>query len=196
MDGDLAQPAGEPGRTLSEAAPGRPADRVLLEQDFDFGSLYSLRAAVAAHAAAAGLAGNRLYDVVMTAHELAANAVRHGAGHGRLHLRVQGGLLYCEVSDDGRGAVAADNPCYDQAIGESPPPPGEQADGDDPAGDSVPAAPWRKQHGHGLWVVSQVAAQFTIDRTAETAATAVFALGGAGQDRTGQDGTETAEGLR
>jgi hypothetical protein len=185
VDGDLARPASEPGGTVSEAGPGRPADRVLLEQDFDFGSLYSLRAAVAAHAAAAGLSGNRLYDVVMTAHELAANAVRHGAGHGRLRLRVHGGLLYCEVSDDGRAAVAADNPCNDEAIGASQSPPGEQdslgkqAEGDDPAGDSVPAAAWRKQHGHGLWVVSQVAGQFTIDRTAGTAATATFALDGA-----------------
>ena len=82
MDGDLRRPASEPGRTLSEA------DRVVLEQDFDVGSLYALRAAVSAHAAEAGLAGNRLYDVVTTAHELAANAVRHGAGHGRLRLRL------------------------------------------------------------------------------------------------------------
>ena len=36
------------------------------------------------------------------AHELAANAVVHGAGHGRLRLWADGGFLYCQVSDDGR----------------------------------------------------------------------------------------------
>jgi hypothetical protein len=66
-----------------DPAPGLPTDSGLLEQDFDVSSLYSLRAAVAAHAARAGLTGNQLYDVVTVAHELAANAVRHGAGHGR-----------------------------------------------------------------------------------------------------------------
>jgi hypothetical protein len=41
---------------------------VILEQDFDFGSLYALRAAVSAHAAEAGMTGARLYDVVTAAH--------------------------------------------------------------------------------------------------------------------------------
>src|ERR1700753_4125006 len=87
-------------RTHPDPQPG-----LLLEQDFDVSSLYSLRAAVAAHAARAGLTGNQLYDVVTGAHELAANAVRHGAGHGRLRLGRADGVLRCEVSDDGRPPV-------------------------------------------------------------------------------------------
>jgi hypothetical protein len=65
-----------------QAPPG--AGTALLEQAFDRDSLYALRSAVAAHAAEAGLPRQRVYDVVVAdVHELAANAVRHGAGHGR-----------------------------------------------------------------------------------------------------------------
>src|ERR1700744_3547790 len=54
--GSVGLSADEPGRDL-------PAEPVLLEQDFDVGSLFALRAAVSAHAAAAGLSGNRLHHV-------------------------------------------------------------------------------------------------------------------------------------
>ena len=53
-----------------------------LEQYFDGRSLHTLRSAVAAHAAAAGLGRQRVYDVTAAAHELAANTVMHGAGQG------------------------------------------------------------------------------------------------------------------
>ena len=128
------------------------AGTALLEQAFDSGSLYAVRAAVAAHAAAAGLSRSRVYDVVVAAHELAANVVRHGAGRGRLRLRADGAFLYCQVSDDG------------------PARPGDQQ----PAG----TAPWRREHGHGLWLVDQVADQFGIDHgPSGTTVTAAFALG-------------------
>jgi hypothetical protein len=42
--------------------------------------LYALRSAVAAHASAAGLSRQQVYNVVSAAHELAANAVSRGAG--------------------------------------------------------------------------------------------------------------------
>lgn len=130
-----------------------PAGLAPLEQDFDAGSLYALRSAVAAHAAMAGLPPRQVYDVVVSAHELAANAVRHGAGHGRLRLETAGGTLTCQVSDDGPAAA-----------GES----------EDPG---AGAAPWPAEHGHGLWVVEQIADQFTIDRgPAGTTATVAFAL--------------------
>jgi anti-sigma regulatory factor (Ser/Thr protein kinase) len=150
----------ENGRTSrSPAAPSAqdPAaqDRLLLDQEFDADSLYALRAAVAAHAAAAGLNRNQVHDVVAAAHELAANAVLHGAGHGRLHLRASNRFLDCQVSDDG------------------------------PAGDGVTAsgaAPWSAEHGHGLWLVSQVADQYSLDHgTHGTTATATFALPSPGQ---------------
>jgi anti-sigma regulatory factor (Ser/Thr protein kinase) len=130
-----------------------PAGLAPLEQDFDAGSLYALRSAVAAHAAMAGLTPRRVYDVLVAAHELAANAVRHGAGHGRLRLETAGGMLICQVSDDGPAAA------------------GERQD------PGAGAAPWPAEYGHGLWVIEQIADQFTIDRgPAGTTVTAAFAL--------------------
>lgn len=87
------------------------------------------------------------------AHELAANAVRHGAGHGRLRLLAADGVVTCQVSDDGP----------DPARQDSKPPAG------------VP--PWPAGHSHGLWLVGQVASQFTIDHgPAGTTVTATFTL--------------------
>ncbi len=133
-----------------EGMPPRPAR---LEQDFDDGSLYALRSAVAAHAAAARLPPARVHDVVAAAHEMAANAVRHGAGHGRLRLQAADGVLTCQVTDDGPAA------------------PGQDGKPD------TRTTPWPAEHSHGLWVIEQVADQFTIDRgPAGTTATAIFTL--------------------
>jgi anti-sigma regulatory factor (Ser/Thr protein kinase) len=135
-----------------------PAGFVPLDQAFDAGSLYALRAAVAAHAAAAGLGRSQVYDVTAVAHELAANAVVHGAGHGQLRLWTEDGFLYCQVSDDGRDDLA-----------EQPAPPAQPGDG---------AAPWPAEHGHGLWLVRQVADQVGIGHgPSGTVATARFPLG-------------------
>src|SRR6266481_5226802 len=95
-DGD-AWPTAEPA-----ALTGTP----ILDQAFDAGSLYALRAAVAAHVSQAGLAPGRSDDLVIAVHELAANAVRHGAGHGRLRIWRSDQALLCEVSDDGLPDVA------------------------------------------------------------------------------------------
>jgi anti-sigma regulatory factor (Ser/Thr protein kinase) len=139
----------EAGHGLPGGAPLGPA---LLEQDFDAGSLYALRSAVAAHAAEAGLPPDRVYDVVAAAHELAANAVRHGAGHGRLRLQAADGILTCQVGDD--GPATAGRVEYPGAEDETP---------------------WPAEHGHGLWLIGQVADQFTIDRgPAGTIVTAAF----------------------
>ena len=134
--------AAEPGRQAApkEAldADGQPAVPAALEQDFDAGSLYALRSAVAAHAAAAGLSPGRVYDVVASAHELAANAIRHGAGHGRLRLWTAEGVLTCQVADNGT----------------------------DPGGDlgvHPEATEWPVQFSHGLWMVGHIADRFTID---------------------------------
>lgn len=123
-----------------------------LERSFDRGSLYALRAAVAAHAAAAGLPRLRVYDVVAATHELAANAVRHGAGHGRLRLWVEDQRLRCEVSDDGPAR--------------------------DDTGNADPDAKWSTSHGHGLWLVDQVADQVCLDHgPGGTTATITFVIG-------------------
>ena len=130
------------------AAPAGP----LLEQRFDAGSLYALRAAVAAHAAAAGLSRQRVYDVTAAVHEMAANAVLHGAGHGRLRVWTHDGFLHCQVSDAG------------------------PATRDDP-GTPPRAVPWPAEHGHGLWIVAQVADSSSADHRPDgTTVTARFAL--------------------
>jgi anti-sigma regulatory factor (Ser/Thr protein kinase) len=136
---------------------------VPLDQAFDADSLYALRAAVAAHAAAAGLGRSQVYDVTAVAHELAANAVVHGAGHGRLRLWAADGFLYCQVSDDGRDGTAG--------AGHAAP----AGDGIAQPGDG--AAPWPAEHGHGLWVARQVAEHVGIGHgPSGTTATARFPL--------------------
>src|ERR1700727_3014048 len=80
----------------------------ILDQAFDADSLYALRAAVAAHATQAGLPPGRADDLVIAVHELAANAVRHGAGHGRLRVWRAGHTLRCQISDDGLRPAAED----------------------------------------------------------------------------------------
>lgn len=138
-----------------------------LEQSFDADSLYALRAAVAAHAAAthaaathaaaahaAGPSHHWSYDVIAVAHELAANAVVHGAGHGRLRLWAENGYLYCQVSDDG--------------------PDGRR---DAASRHTDDAAPWPAKWGHGLWLARQVADEVSIEHhPAGTTVTARFAL--------------------
>jgi anti-sigma regulatory factor (Ser/Thr protein kinase) len=127
MSGDafLTEPAGGAGRARPAAAPPP-----LVDQEFDSGTLYRLRAAVHAHAGQAGLSEDRVGEVVLAVHELAANAVAHGAGHGRLRMWIRDGALGCEVRDGGPPGTT-DSP--------------ETAD------------PWPADNGHGLWLVRQVA---------------------------------------
>src|SRR5215472_2362651 len=98
MTGDafLTGPAGGAGRAVQASAL-----TPLLDQDFDSGTLYALRAAVQAHAGQAGLSENRAGEVVLAVHELAANAIAHGAGHGHLRMWDRADVLSCEVVDSG-----------------------------------------------------------------------------------------------
>jgi anti-sigma regulatory factor (Ser/Thr protein kinase) len=107
-----------------------------LEELFDAGTLPELRRAVVEEAVAAGLAGERASDVALALHELAANAVRHGGGAGRLQMTVIGGALQCQVSDDGPGAR-----------------------GQASAPGLGTAGPWPLRPGHGLWLVTGLADQ-------------------------------------
>jgi anti-sigma regulatory factor (Ser/Thr protein kinase) len=168
-------PAGQaaPGHAAREDGQedGMPAGPAALDQAFDPSSLYQLRAAVAAHASAAGLGPPRVYDVVTTAHELAANAVRHGAGYGRLRLHSDGQALYCQVSDDGPASCNGNN-------------------GQRPA--RVP--PWPVEYAHGLWVIGKIADEFSIDHgPAGTTATACFTISPSPPAGEGGDGTMTPE---
>lgn len=144
---EMAGPAGD-----LNTVPGG-GELPVLVQPFDDESLYALRAAVAAHAGWAGLPPDRADDLVVAVHELAANAVRHGAGHGRVRLWLDGPAVRCEVADDG------------------PPPAAGSADG--PAG--RPASQWPVEHGHGLWLVREVADEFSL-RSVDGGATANIAF--------------------
>lgn len=99
--------AGGPQAVGSGAPPLEPPDRPpILDQRFDGDSLYALRSAVEAHAVAAGMPAGRAEDIVICVHELATNAIRHGAGWGRARIWRLPGLLRCQVDDDGPPAPA------------------------------------------------------------------------------------------
>ncbi|MBV9206461.1 MAG: ATP-binding protein [Actinobacteria bacterium] len=127
-------PPSEPARPAAAAGSGP----LVMDQAFDRDSLYGLREAVAAHAAQAGLSEGRVTDLVLAVHELASNAVRHGAGRGQLRAWNTGEALRCEVSDDGMAGAGAD-----------------------PASWEVPL--WPVEQGHGLWLVRQVADRSSLD---------------------------------
>jgi anti-sigma regulatory factor (Ser/Thr protein kinase) len=134
---------------------------------------------VAAHAARAGAPAGQVPDLVIAVHELATNAIRHGAGHGRLRIRADGGALHCQVSDDGTdsaaGPVAAPaDPVAAPADPVAGAPGGAQADTGTGA-----AALWPAEHGHGLWLIRQVADQTSVHSgPGGTVATASFMLPG------------------
>lgn len=131
---------------VSIAARAQPA----VDQSFDGDSLYAVRATVAAHASEAGIQEGRVRNVVLAVHELAANAVRHGAGQGRMRLWVTGDGIRCELTDAGA------------------PPAGANGDGDGQDTGFLNAASagaelWPVEHGHGLWLVREVADQFSLE---------------------------------
>lgn len=112
--------------------------RLLLDLPFVEADLVSLREAVAAHADAAGLPPSRVEDLVLIAHELATNAVRHGGGRGRLRLWKEGNAVLCRVTDDGPGLP----PSVQPPVRPDPGSPG----------------------GRGLWLVTRFADHMAINR--------------------------------
>ncbi len=144
-----------PGGGLRGAETGGDGPPVL-NQVFDDDSLYALRSAVAAHGSRAGLAEGRLGDLILVVHELAANAIQHGAGRGRLRIWNTGTELRCEVTDDGVNHGSG---------------------GDAEAGGRDPAH-WSVEPGHGLWVIRQVADRASLNGSSSgTVATVAFTLG-------------------
>jgi anti-sigma regulatory factor (Ser/Thr protein kinase) len=133
---------------------------VTLEQQFNEGTLHVLRETVLAHAVAAGMADDRAADVMLAVHELAANAVRHGGGTGRMQMRVTGGELIFQVSDPGPTSLNGHAP-------------GRQH----PGRAAAQAQPWPYQPGHGLWLVRKVADHISaVSGPSGSHVTAVFAL--------------------
>jgi anti-sigma regulatory factor (Ser/Thr protein kinase) len=97
--------AGTDERRDVGGAAATPPGRVPLDQLFDGDGLYALRSAVAAHGADLGLGEHAVSDLVLVAHELATNAVRHGGATttdpGRLRLWAADGVVLCQVYDPG-----------------------------------------------------------------------------------------------
>jgi anti-sigma regulatory factor (Ser/Thr protein kinase) len=114
-------------------APGRATgpEVVVVDQPFTAGDLYSLRAAVVAHASSLGAPPVQAERLLIVASELATNAIRHGGGSGRLRLWRHHTRLHLEVSDHGPGLA-------DPTVGSKPP--GPMATG-----------------GRGMWICRQLA---------------------------------------
>lgn len=126
-----------------------------LEHWFDAGTLPDLRRAVLAEAVADGMPVDRANDVVLAVHELAANAVRHGGGAGRLRMEAAFGELHCHVSDGGWG----------------------DADTRARTGKTVAVRPWLIRPGHGLSLVRELADDLSITPgLVGSEVTAVFTL--------------------
>jgi anti-sigma regulatory factor (Ser/Thr protein kinase) len=117
-----------------------------LDEQFDPGTLHALRAKVLVQACRAGLSENRAADVVLAVHELAANAIRHGAGAGRLRVWNLVRELCCQV-DDG-DPPRSEDPARQSA---------GSASGAADALSRTLARSMSSTPGHGLWLVRQVA---------------------------------------
>src|SRR5947209_2925029 len=81
---------GWPGPAFADGAPP------LLDLRLDLGTLETARARMRACATHAGFPEDQAEDVVLAVHELAANAVRHGGGVGRLRVWNMAGTLHCQ----------------------------------------------------------------------------------------------------
>src|SRR5579863_378157 len=143
--------AGQAAAAFSAADGGSPP---ILDMTFDTGTLSALRAQVQARARQAGFPDARSAEIVLALHELAANAVRHGGGAGRLRIWNLARAWRCQV-DDGLLARAA------------PAGPGashEHSGGTGATGTSglEDMSSWQVRPGHGLSVVRQAADQMQV----------------------------------
>ncbi|MFH8745720.1 ATP-binding protein [Streptomyces rimosus] len=98
-------PGGGPGRP-GGPAPDLPAD-CCLETGFRSADLPRLRVLIGSYASRLGLAGHRRDALLVSANEVADNAIRHAGGGGRLALYRDGLLVCCRVSDSGPGFDAS-----------------------------------------------------------------------------------------
>jgi len=111
---------------------------VSLDQTFCADNLFALRNAVAAHGASLGLSSPGVSDLVLLAHELASNSVRHAGATAvaparlRLWASPDPPAVVCEVSDDGPGLTDPDRA------------------GRNPVAETA-------GNGRGLWIVRQIA---------------------------------------
>jgi anti-sigma regulatory factor (Ser/Thr protein kinase) len=97
-----------------------------------------LREAVTGYARACGLSEFATADLVLVAHELATNVVRHGGGEGQMRLWAAGSTACCQVSDNGPGLP-------------------------DPTEAGRTAVPATAPTGRGLWLIRQLTDEMSID---------------------------------
>ena len=121
----------------------------VLDLGFDTGTLQTARARVRACVSHAGFPEGQAEEVVLAVHELAANAVCHGGGAGRLRVWNLAGALYCQVDDGDLLASAMQRADHDGLAVTKP-----KGSPDQASLNSLPSEP-----GHGLWVVQQLADQ-------------------------------------
>ena len=138
------------------------ARALLLDQEFDPDTLHVLRAALWAHGRQAGLAEELVGDLVLAVHELAANAIAHGAGYGHLRLWHQPGTLSCEITDDGPGAQSGSAQSGSAETGASPESGGPPHVDPPEIGSASTLAAWPVTAGHGLWLARRLAARLDL----------------------------------
>jgi anti-sigma regulatory factor (Ser/Thr protein kinase) len=94
-------PGYAPERIVAEhnCALPEPADATVIA--FDAAHLRSARRSSVDYAERAGLAAERVDDVLLAVGEMAANSVRHGGGSGVLRLWTDAAHVVCEVADAG-----------------------------------------------------------------------------------------------
>jgi len=95
------EPAGPGGRVHRgwpgpDRADGTPP---VLDLAFGWDTLHLARTKTRACVRHAGLADEQAENVVLAVHELAANAILHGGGTGRLRLWALAGALHCQVDN-------------------------------------------------------------------------------------------------
>lgn len=101
----LAQPPRRPHGPPQAAGGAKGRRRPIFDVAISMTGLESLRDRVAAWLTRRGAAQIR-DDVVLVAHELATNVIRHGGGIGRLRMWRQSGRIVCRVTDSGPGMPA------------------------------------------------------------------------------------------
>jgi len=142
-------PAGPGGRAYPGWPAPVPADGAspVVYLRFDSGTLHTVLAQMRACVGHAGFPEGQAEDVVLAVHELAANAVSHGGGAGRLRVWNLAGALYCQVDDGDLPMSSRQERNHDGTAVIKP-----SGFSDRPSVNSLPC-----EHGHGLWVVQQVA---------------------------------------
>jgi anti-sigma regulatory factor (Ser/Thr protein kinase) len=116
---------------------------------FDSGALLTLREEVRECAIQSGISEDRAEDMVLVIHELAANAVVHDGGAGRLRIWKLATALQCQVDDADLMRFLKAGHSRDGMGGMQP--------GSASSPVSVDSLPSEK--GHGLWVARKLADQ-------------------------------------